>query len=423
MTEAAAETAAARELALTAEERSLLAAVPAGGGPTEPPTAEPEPGERYARVVWSRLAEPGDGVAGLLIGALGASGALRAVIRAGGPGELAERLSDVPETRRELRRRLGPALERWRPRLSRNETAGDLRRAASAGLCTVAPGDALWPAQLDDLGVHAPALLWCRGEPALLRTRSLAVVGSRAASAYGEHVTGVLTEAAVLEGVTIVSGAAYGIDGVAHRTALACEGPTIAVLAGGADRSYPRGHEDLLTRIRERGLVCSELVPGQAPTRWRFLQRNRIIAALGVATLVCEAGRRSGSLNTAGHAAELGRPLGAVPGPITSVGSAGCHRLFRERGAEVIGGVPDLRELLGAGRDVAAEAGEDDPAAPMSASAEQRRVLDAMPGRGVADALGLARRSGLSPAEVARTAAELVTLGELVAHQRGWQLR
>lgn len=116
----------------------------------------------------------------------------------------------------------------------------------------------------------------------------------------------------------MVSGAAFGIDGAAHRAALLAGGTTIAVLAGGVDRPYPRAHTHMLDRIAATGAVISEVPCGSEPTKWRFLQRNRVIAALGDATVVVEAGHRSGALNTAGHAAAMSRPLGAVPGPVTS---------------------------------------------------------------------------------------------------------
>lgn len=138
----------------------------------------------------------------------------------------------------------------------------------------------------------------------------VALVGARAATSYGSHLAAEFAAELALTGAGVASGAAYGIDASAHRGALAAEGFTIAVLAGGADVAYPAGHRELLARIADRGVIISELAPGMRPTRWRFLQRNRIIAALSDATVVVEAGWRSGSLNTAGHAATLGRPLG-----------------------------------------------------------------------------------------------------------------
>ena len=165
--------------------------------------------------------------------------------------------------------------------------------------------------------------------------------GNPGPAAYGA----VLRDAA--SGAVIVSGGAYGIDGAAHRAALGVGGATVALLAGGVDRAYPQGHQQLLRTIAASGAVVSEVPCGTAPTKWRFLSRNRIIAALSDATVVIEAGWRSGSLNTAGHAAALGRPLGAVPGPVTSAASAGCHRLLREYDARCVTTAAEVRELWG----------------------------------------------------------------------------
>jgi DNA processing protein len=155
------------------------------------------------------------------------------------------------------------------------------------------------------------------------------------------------TVSAIAEaGVAIVSGAAYGIDGMAHRSALAVGGTTMAFLAGGVDRFYPSGHDALLGRIMDSGLVLAEAPCGYAPTKWRFLLRNRLIAASSQATVVMEAGWRSGSLNTANHAATLCRPLGVVPGPVTSASSAGCHRLLREYDAVCVTTASEMLELL-----------------------------------------------------------------------------
>ena len=200
---------------------------------------------------------------------------------------------------------------------------------------------------LGDLGDHAPLALWLRGDAAALSGAGVAIVGARASSSYGEHVATELASELAGEGWTIVSGGAYGIDGTAHRAALRAGGITVAVLAGGIDRAYPAGHAQLFDRIAASGALVSEVACGGAPTRWRFLERNRIIGALADATVVVEAGWRSGSLNTAGHAAALGRPLGAVPGPVTSAASAGCHRLLREYDARCVTSAADVRELLG----------------------------------------------------------------------------
>ncbi|MFC7765588.1 DNA-processing protein DprA [Leucobacter soli] len=300
-----------------------------------------------ARIAWSRLVEPGDGTAGALLAALGPAPALRLLIEGVSSRAIAERAEAAGADL--ARRNLDEALDRWRPRLDRRATLGDIERAIAAGLRVIMPGDSCWPEGFADLGAHAPTVLWTRGDPALLRAPGLSVVGARAATGYGSHVTAEIVDGVCAAGIVIVSGAAYGIDAVAHRTALAAEAPTVAVLAGGADRAYPQAHDSLLERIGREGLVCAEMIPGSAPTKWRFRARNRLIAALTPATLVTEAGIRSGSINTAGHAATLGRALGAVPGPVTSAASTGCHLLIREYGAMLVANAREACELLDIG--------------------------------------------------------------------------
>ena len=272
----------------------------------------------FATYVWSWITEPGDGVAGRLVAALGAEAALREVIGGGRDGVARDAASISAK-------QWGEALERWRPRLGRSELHHALDIARRTGLSLLTPEDPGWPAPLADLGDHAPLLLWVRGDiDALTRpARSIAVVGARAATSYGEHVAMELSADLAGHGVSIVSGAAYGIDGAAHRAALTAGGTTIALLAGGADRPYPAGHGELIERIAASGAVVSEAPCGTTPTKWRFLQRNRLIAALSDATVVVEAGWRSGSLNTAAHAAALSRPLGAVPGSGDKCGVGG----------------------------------------------------------------------------------------------------
>jgi DNA processing protein len=199
---------------------------------------------------------------------------------------------------------------------------------------------------------NQPTCLFVQGDVSLLRPpkRVLGIVGARAATAYGERVATDLVEwGRMLEVEVIVSGAAYGIDGAAHRAALASAMPTVAILAGGLDRYYPSGHQSLIERITASGAVVSELPPGFSPTRFRFLSRNRLIAAMSSALVVAEAGARSGSLNAASHAVAFGVPLGAVPGSIYSASSAGCHRLLKEFGARPITEREDLAPLLKVG--------------------------------------------------------------------------
>lgn len=248
-----------------------------------------------ARIVWSRLLEPGDRIAGTLTAALGAEELLRLVATGATPRKILALATEAHPDLELPQRSITAALTRWTPRLDRSKTIADIELGIRCGLRILDPEGSFWPASLDDLGAHAPLALWLRGDPRLLSSCALAVVGARAASRYGIEVTSEIVEGVCAAGAPIVSGAAYGIDAAAHRTALACSAPTIAVLAGGLDRPYPEAHRELIERIATSGAVCSELAPGSAPTRWRFLQRNRLIAALATGTLVTEAGVRSGS--------------------------------------------------------------------------------------------------------------------------------
>ena len=384
-----------------------------------------------ARIAWSRIAEPGDGIAGQLAAAIGVEASLALLVNGSNAAHIWRLVHEAVgnEAGGLAEKALAEALERWRPRLNRNETVGDVERAVSTGLRVVLPGDTLWPTALEDLGVHGPNMLWVRGNPEALSAYSLAVVGARAATGYGSHVTAELVDGACRAGLAIVSGAAYGIDAVAHRTALAAGAVTVAVVAGGADRPYPRAHETLLDRIASDdshagGVVCSEMVPDSAPTRWRFLQRNRLISALSRAVLVPEAGVNSGSLNTAGHASQLGRPIGAVPGPVTSAASAGCHKLIRDYDATLITSVREVCELANID-EMFALFGADEVNASVDAdgaevantepreSAWARRVGDALPLRGTRDVETIAKLSGLTVSQVTGVLCELEMLGKV----------
>lgn len=361
----------------------------------------------YARAIWSMLAEPGDGVAGRLVDAEGASSALRVIAGT-------SLLPDVPGLSPSV---IAEGRRRWLPRLGAAAVDGSLRAARAAGIRLVTPADPAWPPQLADLGDHRPLALWVRGDPARLMRGgpSVALVGARAATSYGEHVATEFAADLAGDGLPIVSGAAYGIDGAAHSASLAVGGTTIALLAGGVDRPYPAGHAGLLERIAQRGAVISEVPCGGAPTKWRFLQRNRVIAALSDATVVIEAGRRSGSLNTAGHAAALGRPLGAVPGPVTSAASAGCHRLLREFAAECVTTPAEVRELLGF----------DTGASPSSGggrTGDASRIVDALSTRAWRLADDVARRSGLTPRDAEAHLGLLLLTGDVERSERGWRL-
>lgn len=368
-----------------------------------------DPDDAWARAFWSTLTEPGDAIAGSLVASVGAVEALAV-------------MDPDAAARPSLPSAIADAERRWRPRWDPAAVAAAVRAAERAGMRLLTPSSPAWPRGLGDLGDHSPHCLWALGDPSVLQAESaplaspaaagVAIVGARAATSYGEQVAVDLAAGLAGRGVTVVSGAAYGIDGAAHRAALAVGASTVAVLAGGADRAYPAGHASLLERIARTGVVVSEVPPGSAPTKWRFLQRNRLIAAISAATVVVEAGWRSGSLNTAGHAATLGRPLGAVPGAITSATSAGCHRLLRDYDARCITGVDDVMELLGASAaSVVAESRRD---------ADHVRVLDALSTRTPRDPADVARRSGLAEDE-ARSALGLLSLEGLVASEgAGW---
>ena len=389
-----------------------------------------ELGERFARAAWSTIAEPGDGDAGVLIDTLGAEGALASVLAArdvdGVLAAIAEAGAETGvESAGPSREGLEIAIARWLPRLKADTVLLSLRQAARFGAGLLVPGDPAWPVGVDELGPHAPAALWVRGQAELLGEleRAIAVVGARAATGYGEHVTVEAASGLVDRGFTIVSGAAYGIDGIAHRAALASAGSTVAFLAGGVDRFYPAGHEALLTRIVETGAVVSEVPCGTAPTKWRFLQRNRLIAAASRATIVVEAGWRSGSLNTAGHAAQLGRPLGAVPGPVTSAASAGCHRLLREYGATCVTTPDEMAELVPFDPPMALDqAPPDARGATVGADPEgfRLRVVDALSGSGGRSAERIAALSGLAVDRVRATLGLLELEGAAVERPSGW---
>lgn len=281
------------------------------------------------------MAEPGDTLASAVIADLGYIDALDAVTDSTRSAELDACRED-----------LAVAIKRWRARYNADEITRILGEANSRGIHLVDP---LTVHGISDLGERTPHLLWVQGDiTALDASRALTWTGARASSAYGDSVTTEIVSDLARAGITIHSSSAYGIDGTAHRAALAVGGSTVAWQGGGLDRAYPTGHAMLLERVATTpgSAVVSELPLGTAPTKWRFLARARLLVASAQATIVAEAGWRSGSLNTASQADALGRPLGAVPGPITSAASSGCHRLLREYGATAITSAADALELL-----------------------------------------------------------------------------
>lgn len=270
-----------------------------------------------------------------------------------------------------------------------------------------------------------PLALWVKGNGRLsaIGTRSLAIVGSRSATSYGDLVASDFAYALSRRDVTVVSGGAYGIDASAHRGVLAADGQSVLVSAGGLDRPYPSGHSALYERTSEYGLLVSERPPGSAPHRQRFLSRNRLIAAFGTATLVVEAGQRSGALNTARHAREQGRPVLVVPGSINSPMSVGCHRLAQrdESPAHLVTSVTEVLSFCCP--DLEPEPGPAPSTVYDALDPDGRAVFDAFPAVGAAELEQLSRLSGVAVAAVRETLTGLLDIGAIEAVGSGFQLR
>jgi DNA processing protein len=385
--------------------------------------------ERTARAALSRLFEPQDATGLALVRTAGAEDALR--IASGelsaGPGlkrEIAGALEDNGAVGGWTG--LGEALKRWAPRVPDLAPARDLATMQRLGGRMIIPADGLWPRQLSDLGLQEPLCLWWRGIEQELPppSKAVALVGSRDSTSYGSSVTADLAYSLAQRGFTVVSGGAYGIDAHAHRAALAGGAvglPTIAVMAGGVDRFYPSGNEDLLRAVANQGAVLAEVPPGSAPTRYRFLQRNRLIAALASVTVVVEARWRSGALNTAHHAESLGRAVGAVPGSVHSANSAGCHRLLREGGAVCVTDAGEVAELASPSGDSLPEEKVGRVEAHDGLNLEDLILLDALPLRTTSSVEKLTTVAGLSPDSVRAGLGRLGLLGLAEFHRGGWK--
>jgi len=384
--------------------------------------------ERTARAALSRLMEPQDAAGLALVQTAGAEDALRIAT-----GQLKAGPSVEQEITGLLAEAgagggwsgLGMALKRWAPRVPDLAPARDLNTMQRLGGRLLIPSDGLWPAQLADLGLQEPLCLWWRGVEQELPppAKAVALVGSRDSTSYGSSVTADLAYALAQRGFTIVSGGAYGIDAHAHRAALAgATGlPTIAVMAGGVDRFYPSGNEDLLRAVANQGAVLAEVPPGSAPTRYRFLQRNRIIAALAGATVVVEARWRSGALNTAHHAETLGRAVGAVPGSVHSANSAGCHRLLRDGGAVCVTDAAEIAELVSPSGDSLPDQAAGRSDVQDGLTLEDLILLDALPLRVTSTVEKLAVVAGLSPESVRAGLGRLGLVGLAESRHGGWK--
>ncbi|HEU0288876.1 MAG TPA: DNA-processing protein DprA [Nocardioidaceae bacterium] len=367
--------------------------------------------QRLARLELSLVTEPGHPRLADLVGAIGPV-ETRERIRVGGdgipPSWHAAGRRDVAQRAEEL---LADSEQRdWR---------------------WVCPGDDGWPERLDDLA-HAEELqerggvplgVWLRGRAELASMdRSVAVVGARACTEYGAQVAGDIAADCVDRGIAVISGAAYGIDAAAHRGALALRGPTVAVLACGVDLAYPTAHQAMLDRIAGEGLVVSELCPGSRPSRVRFLARNRLIAALASGTVVVEAARRSGALNTLNWANRLGRPTMGVPGPVTSSASAGVHQAIRDAGAVLVTGGDEVAEVVSPlGSDtVGWKPGERRLTDGLAA--DELAVLEAVPLRRAAGIATVAAEAHVDMATAITVLGRLLCSGLVERTGDGWRL-
>jgi DNA processing protein len=376
--------------------------------PGERPSAQEL--DRLARATLTCIAEPGDPQLGALLRTSSPAAIVAALTAGPVPGV-------IPG--------LDRAFRRWAARLADAPTEAELDSWQAAGIRLLCPGDPGWPGQLDVLGDAQPWALWVRGSIDLRFAclRSVSVVGTRAATAYGVHVCTELAAALAERGWAVVSGGAFGIDSWAHRGALAAEGITIAVLPSGVDEPYPRSHHELFQAILGHGALISEWPPGRMPTRPGFLVRNRVIAALSRGTVIVEAALRSGALNTARHARDQNRPLMAVPGPVTSTASAGCHLAIREWGAECVTGAGDVIAHLSfsegdlSGRPYG-------PVLPRDAlDPVTTSVLEAVPARVGSGPARIAVSAGVDFDTVMRCLGELAAGGFIERCGQGWRIR
>ena len=378
---------------------------------------------RLACASWSRLTEAGDPAADLLLNELGPVAALKIARRAA---------SDDPERWHtylpvELLRRTGidkwdKSFARWRSRLEVLDLPALEKLLAKGRFKLVTRRDPDWPTAFTNVS-NAPWALWAIGDTSLMNRdcgKTVAMVGARAVSALGHDVATELAWRCASEGISLVSGGAYGVDCLIHQACLRASAPTIALLAGGLDRPYPAANSDLFKQISRSGLLLSQYPPGARPTRWRFLDRNRLIAALSAATVVIQAGFRSGALNTARHAIELGRQVGAVPGPINQPEWAGSNQIIRD-GATLISCAEDVLEMIAPLGTVNTERGRVksgylDGLDPLSG-----RILDATPLRSPANIEAIARASGAAIGEVVAAMGNLEMEGRVIQVAGKWK--
>lgn len=366
-----------------------------------------------AAMVIAMVSEPGDRMAGSLRRVLGARGlvellisgfehhqVIRSIEQAEATSELGFAFGDLNQTITESR-------QRWLPRISKRELEQNFKHCQQLGLTLVLPEDSFWPAGLDDLQDAAPGILFTEGSNSLLAdlNRAVSIVGSRNASGYGLAITEKLVSELARTNRPTASGGAIGIDAKVHSSSIQKNLPTVAVMAGGLDRKYPRANYPLFEQIKlAGGVLISELAPGVAPSRWRFLQRNRLIAALTPTTVVVEAALRSGSIRTANNALDLERTLYAVPGSLLSAVSGGTNLLIAEGKALALAS-PDMIS------------GFVDSGYPNEEGYLAKRAFDAIRDGGKLSRFDLARIAGLTDSETELAIRELEGLNQLTSYQ------
>jgi len=375
-----------------------------------------------ARVALALLVEPGSRALWAAVSADGAPATLDRLLG----GDVAE-----PSLRATVLARLAAGDPRRQAEVA-------VRKTERMGARIIVPGDEEWPAgvaaleTLDlDVGgrinqdTRPPLCLWVRGErpvgPAF--QRSVAVVGARAATSYGVHVTSEISYGLAEREWTVVSGGAYGIDAAAHRAALAAGGVTVAVLACGVDRPYPSGNAALFEQIAEQGLLISEWPPGADPLRHRFLIRNRVIAAATRGTVVVEAAARSGAAQTMGRVLALNRVAMVVPGPVTSAMSVGCHEILRgDPQARLVTGIAHVLDEVGRVGEYLADPARGPERPWDNLDEDSALVLEAMPAQRAITPDEVAARAGLPVRTVLRRLALLETAGLIVRRDGGLAL-
>lgn len=377
----------------------------------------------FSRAALSVFTEPGDRFAGALVEVIGADKLLALVVNRSDAATLVGLLGETNEAQVDLIQQSfqntlqelwQSALDRWRPRVSFSALQLAMSNFRQLGGFLICPTSQFFMQNIDVLGWSKPHLIWLRGKAEVLTyERSVAIVGSRTATNYGAQVCAELVSVAAEHNITTISGGAYGIDSLVHQASIQTQCPTIAVMAGGLDSFYPRGNNELFADMLQSNAIVAEVAPGVAPAKWRFLQRNRLIAAMSDATVVVEAGARSGSINTANTAIELERPVAVVPGSILWSTSVGCHRLLKEHPGEV--------QVLARAEDLTAVVlGEfaDFELLP-SLGALETRALDAF-GKRALGFLDVQRIAGLTTNETQFALGRLELAGYLQRHPAGF---